>query len=241
MSSIERKEREREERQHEILKAARSVFLKHGFEQTSMDMVAEKSQLAKGTLYLYFKSKEELYISLVESDIEQLNSNVAEVLTDKIDAETKLLNATKVYYEFARDNGQYFKILMALSAGLFTEKVDTERLHRIKNRRFEIMDVIEQAFRQGVADGDFIASLNTRDAVLAFWASAWGATMLATDVCKVGTEREKRFTDLEPETFVLGITAGLLKSYRAKEPHASHTAHKAHKTKPVKLRRAKAM
>ena len=64
MGIQERKERERERRRQQIIVAAKRVFSKNGFSRTTMEDIAKEAELSPGTLYLYFKNKEELYASL---------------------------------------------------------------------------------------------------------------------------------------------------------------------------------
>src|SRR5215211_3357234 len=77
MGTSERRAREREERRQVIMAAARALFDEHGVEATSVDAIAARAELAKGTLYLYFKSKEELLIALLEHDLSQLRATAA--------------------------------------------------------------------------------------------------------------------------------------------------------------------
>ena len=64
MGTAERREREKEQRRNDIIDAAERVFFNKGLENATMDDVAEHAELSKGTLYLYFKSKEELYLAI---------------------------------------------------------------------------------------------------------------------------------------------------------------------------------
>jgi len=57
---------EKDERKQQILKAAASLFAASGFEQISMAEVARSAGIAKGTVYLYFKTKEELFLALLD-------------------------------------------------------------------------------------------------------------------------------------------------------------------------------
>jgi AcrR family transcriptional regulator len=61
MGTQERKEREKNERRASIIKCAKELILEYGAEKVSMLDIAEKAELSKGTLYIYFPSKEELY------------------------------------------------------------------------------------------------------------------------------------------------------------------------------------
>ena len=66
MGIAERKERERQQRREEIIKAAEEIFFSRGTESATMDEVAERAELSKGTLYLYFKSKEDFGLELID-------------------------------------------------------------------------------------------------------------------------------------------------------------------------------
>ena len=68
----QRKQREVEARRDDILSAAERLFSKHGFFKTSMAEIASAAQFAMGTVYKIFESKEEIYISLMESKVEEL-------------------------------------------------------------------------------------------------------------------------------------------------------------------------
>ncbi len=57
---------DKEEKRKEILKAALVVFSQKGFHKTSMNDIAQKAEIGKGTLYDYFKSKDELFLSLLD-------------------------------------------------------------------------------------------------------------------------------------------------------------------------------
>ena len=64
MGIQERKERERERRRQQIMVAAKRVFTDKGFSKATMEDIATEAELSPGTLYLYFKNKDELYASL---------------------------------------------------------------------------------------------------------------------------------------------------------------------------------
>ena len=61
MLTLKRREKEKEQRRKLILDAAQTLFFSKHYDEITIEEIAEKAQLAKGTLYLYFKSKEALY------------------------------------------------------------------------------------------------------------------------------------------------------------------------------------
>ena len=73
-----RRERERLKRHNDILEAAKAVFARDGYEKTSLEEIAARCELAKGTIYYYFENKEELFNSVVESALDEIIQNIVE-------------------------------------------------------------------------------------------------------------------------------------------------------------------
>lgn len=83
MGIPERKQREREMRREEIQAAAKNVFLEKGFKGATMEDIAFEAEVSVGTIYLYFKTKEELYASLNLSTISSYEKAVAVLVSRK--------------------------------------------------------------------------------------------------------------------------------------------------------------
>ena len=64
MGIAERKEREKEQKQNDIIDAAEKVIFSKGLEAATMDEIAEVAEFSKGTIYIYFKNKEDLYFAI---------------------------------------------------------------------------------------------------------------------------------------------------------------------------------
>jgi AcrR family transcriptional regulator len=79
MGIQERKEREKERRKQQIIVAAKRVFSEKGFNKSTMEDIASEAELSPGTLYLYFKNKEELYASLSLRILQYMNIRVQHV------------------------------------------------------------------------------------------------------------------------------------------------------------------
>ena len=104
MGIQERKQRERERRRQQIIVAAKRVFTEKGFNKATIEDIARNAELSPGTLYLYFKNKEELYASLSLRILQYLAIRVEHVKNEtdlgpleKLDA---LMNAMYDVYEF---------------------------------------------------------------------------------------------------------------------------------------------
>ena len=90
MGIKERKAREREMRRQQIMVAAKRVFTQRGYEKSTMEDIAREAELSPGTIYLYFKSKDELYASLCLRVLRFINVKVDHVVSDaNLDYEAK--------------------------------------------------------------------------------------------------------------------------------------------------------
>ena len=112
MGIAERKEREKEQRRNEIIDAAERVFFDKGISHATMDMIAEEAELSKGTLYLYFKSKEELLFSVDLRAMKILKKIFEEVIDPGKKTIENILAIGRAYVSFSRDYPNYFKALL---------------------------------------------------------------------------------------------------------------------------------
>ena len=111
MSAKERRERERELRREQILDAARGLLLKKGMAAISMNMIARKAELGVGTLYLYFKSKEELFAELQEEGLNLLHDAIRSTRESTVAPQDQLFAVAAAYIDFARTQRAYFEII----------------------------------------------------------------------------------------------------------------------------------
>jgi len=79
----ERREKEKDNRKKLILKSARALFFKKGFNNVTVDEIAKASELGKGSIYLYFNSKEEIYAQILLKDIDNFNQHIAVLFEEK--------------------------------------------------------------------------------------------------------------------------------------------------------------
>jgi TetR/AcrR family fatty acid metabolism transcriptional regulator len=88
-SSPERPDRDRAggDKRERILAAAERIFARHGFFAARVSEIAKEAGVADGTIYLYFKSKDDLLISLFESRMKQVNSELRAAIADRPPAE----------------------------------------------------------------------------------------------------------------------------------------------------------
>ena len=114
MGIAERKEREKQLRREEIVTAAEKVFFSKGFDLSTMDDVAEKAELSKGTLYLYFKSKEDLHMAVARKSIRILRAITLKATEGEGNALQKLGRMGRATVEFSRTEPDRMRSIMTL-------------------------------------------------------------------------------------------------------------------------------
>ena len=149
-------------RRSELLTAARAVFGKKGFHDASIEEIAEMAEVAKGTVYLYYKSKKDLYLEALRFGIDLLNKQL-KARADRPGTCLETLRAlTETKIVFFEENRDFFRIYyselgklpghpaaIAMVRDLYTEQTKVfERVLRdgIKRREVRNLDVEKMAF-----------------------------------------------------------------------------------------------
>ncbi|MGI8991409.1 MAG: TetR/AcrR family transcriptional regulator [Bryobacteraceae bacterium] len=97
-------------RSAEILEAARRVFAEKGFNAATVDDVADAARVAKGTLYLYFKSKRDIYLAALKQGIEAINEETHRRVEEERTIQDKLRTFIDTRVRYFEENGDFFKI-----------------------------------------------------------------------------------------------------------------------------------
>ena len=157
MGIRERKEREKERRRQQIMVAAKKVFTDKGFSKATMDDIANEAELSPGTIYLYFKNKEELYASLSLRILQYLQIRVEHVLnTPDLTPEQKLdamMNAMYDVYEF---DPLVIINMFHLQSSETLKNLSPELLAEIKNLSAKSIEGLATIFEEGIKEGIFV-------------------------------------------------------------------------------------
>ena len=174
MGVAERKQLEKDARRKMILDCAAAVFKQKGFAESTIGDIAEKAQIAKGTIYLYFKSKADLYFNLTKPAIENLSRRLKKIAADKsTPPESRVRSLIDAVYDFyALDRDAYYLITNYRSAdyqSLFPkERLKVlERIMRSNLKQMEL--VIEEGIRKGL-----FTDMDPYSGAVIFWSSFIG-------------------------------------------------------------------
>ena len=143
-----------QDKRQRILKAAIEVFLRKGFESATMDEVANKARIAKGTLYLYFKDKADLYGSLLEEKIDLLTQALAAIAAGADTPRARLEAMIRRNLEFITGEYSGPEFFSHTQAGHDPEVLKVIR-SRVTPKLAALLHVIAGVVQQGVAAGEF--------------------------------------------------------------------------------------
>jgi AcrR family transcriptional regulator len=124
----------RQERRRQITEAAAQLFAELGYADCEMDRVAARLKVAKGTLYLYFKSKEELFYACVDQAMVELQAAVNAAAETVDDSLQKIRAAIRAYLEFFDAHPQYVELFIQERANFRDRQRPSYFKHRDANR-----------------------------------------------------------------------------------------------------------
>jgi AcrR family transcriptional regulator len=133
-----------------ILDAARAVFSRKGYSETAVEDVAEEAHIAKGTLYLYFKSKEDLYLAALASDLRLLASESRREIEAAGNFREKLRVFLRIRLDYCKSRQDFLRIYLAEYGSMFIKAPQSPYLSQLlrENMRY-LAKVIEEAIERG--------------------------------------------------------------------------------------------
>jgi AcrR family transcriptional regulator len=155
-----------EERRQQIMEAALACFARKGYHKTTMDDIVAESGLSKGTLYWYFKSKDDLFVSLVKSFFLDMRQDSDAILAQHETASGKLRAIAQYFVKFFQEMEPFFSVFFEF---WMQSALSQEINHWFSELLGQYQTVIAGVVQEGVTTGEFKAS-DSRDLALAFMA-----------------------------------------------------------------------
>jgi len=138
-----------------ILNAALDLFYQKGFHLATVDEIAERAGVGKGTLYRYFASKGALFNELIKSRTEELERNAQAVLDGQDDVLTMITKYVRIYFEFFDHNKRLYRLILQERLDL-ADQVQELYVKKVMRRIPVLKRKIREASQQGVLkDVDF--------------------------------------------------------------------------------------
>lgn len=156
MGIYERKRREREQRRSQILEAAKKVFSLKGFNSATMEEIAGVAELSPGTLYIYFKNKEELHTSLSIDLLEHIGNRINQVAERDVSVDVKLDTLRDVFIEVYEEDDMILINLFHLQSGEVLKNLSEDLMSQLKETSAKALRAIKAIVSEGIDQGVLI-------------------------------------------------------------------------------------
>jgi TetR/AcrR family transcriptional regulator len=156
MERTGRKEREYLAHREEIMRAAERVFGAKGFFQTTMNEISAAAEFGTGTLYKYFKSKEDLYFTLIDEKVGEINRLVITELNREGPPGEKIAKTLHLQIDFIERNRDFFRIYTS-ERNRFEWTVKDDMGAKIHHKMVDYIQTLAQVMEEGIKEGEFKA------------------------------------------------------------------------------------
>lgn len=159
MATNERKNQERQERKEKILSAAIELIEKQGFEDTTMDEIADQSGISKGTLYLYFKDKAELHQSIKKRALAMIHENFHQIFHQDITGAEVVRKMALLFLDFILENTTFNRAMMLFEQSNRDETTGSEISDDCVALENELFMLLVRALQIGKQDKSILSEL----------------------------------------------------------------------------------
>jgi AcrR family transcriptional regulator len=154
----------------EILAAARKTFSKKGFEKVTVDEIAEAAGLAKGTVYQYFSSKQEIYLAALREGVREMAERTQREVQAATGVRAKVEAFIRTRLEFLYENRDFFAVYHAEFGNLIHPASLNQEFRNLFRVQFQAL----QAVLEGALQRGELADVSTETLAIAIYESTRG-------------------------------------------------------------------
>ena len=184
----ERKAQERQARRRRIQEAARTVFAERGYTGASIELIARAAQLSVGAIYLYFRSKEDLYVSLIEDTLTVFDVEMAQV-REQIEVPRRLRETWSILVRWAEKDAEGPRILRLLAQPAIRPQLSEEVVAAVSAGIARIQDHMCACVADGIHAGLY-RQVNAREMADLAWSVLLGSLDAAEMQANLGQATE---------------------------------------------------
>ena len=146
------KEKLKEKRQAQIINSALAIALEKGFENSRMDDIVDHSKLSKGTIYYYYKSKKDLYLSLVDFWFIEYSTGILSTLDKKESASDQLIALFSYFIYQYKKSPSTFELMIEFWR---MSRLDHDFNYKLQKIYTQFLDYIAEIILTGIDNEEF--------------------------------------------------------------------------------------
>jgi AcrR family transcriptional regulator len=202
--------RDRERRRQQIIAASKRVFTSKGVSRTTIKDIADEAELSPGTLYIYFKNKDELYASLSIRMLKHLHLSLQRVKETKDLSDAQRIDSVKkALLELYEIDPLMLINLSHLQASETLDNISPELFEQILDLSRLSLQTLSEIFAKGIEFGNFLKR-NPMQLALVLWAMFSGLVLWEESKRSLDTRKAflKPTLDIAFEIFGRGVKPG---------------------------------
>jgi len=176
VSSRDRLSRERQARIDRILEQAERLFVDKGYASTTVDDIARQADFSRTALYQYFRSKEDMYASILERYTDLLADRVAQATAGKASTAEKIRAFLGEIRRMIREKPGFFELYF-IQRHQVQPRLSEDWKLRLNEKRRRLENVFREAYQEGIRKGE-VRPIRYKDASNLFFAQVMGMMLL---------------------------------------------------------------
>jgi len=205
MGIVERKMKEKQTRINQITGSAGFVFSQNGFEKATMDEIAKRAEISKATIYLYFKTKEDLFYELFREKLNELSKNLIKIRKKNEDPEKILRSIVQYSFEFYSKYPDVYQLISRFRAAEANKVLTVDKVAHLKEIMSLNLKQVALALEKGIKQGIFKKMDTTVGAVI-IWNMFLGVLQFQENRLEPGKNDYRKSTiDAAVDCLLLGM------------------------------------
>lgn len=164
----------KEDKYNKIIETAEKLFFENNYEEVSMSKIAKNAGIAKGTLYLYFSSKQDLYFSIVVKALDIIEDTIKKNVSKAKNGLEKVVSMGRGYIEFYNDYPDYYSLIADYEGQ--KAKISTEdplvKLSYSKSK--QLFDYLKKLIQLGIKDKSIRKDIDPEKFAMVLWSQTTG-------------------------------------------------------------------
>lgn len=161
-----------------LIEAAEDLFFEKGYSGTTMEQVSKRAGFSKRTVYLYYKNKDELFLTVASRGLAMLQSALEKVPVTDRGYEEAITDIMEVYILFATERPEYFRIAFQEADKRMLANVSVEVRDLLASQERACLAVPARVVEQGIAEG-MVPPVDPEEAAIVFWGTVTGIILLS--------------------------------------------------------------
>ena len=154
---------EHDKRRHEILENALEVFMEEGYEDVTLQKIADRCNITRTTLYTYFKNKREIFNFSTKQFLEILENDITGIREKAgLSHSEKLIGVITVIINRLEENDRLLSVF--LNHLIYHSKGDSDPAYRLRRRTVRLRHILATMLIEGIKAGEFAASIKLKEA-----------------------------------------------------------------------------